>query len=198
VASERRLRIVTTLLALALLGIAQWFFGNLYEAVVTAPNWRVGFEYEAMTGRSQHADRAIWYYAPSTWVSIILLWAAASLGSRPVPGARAWLAMASVFSLAAVVLSIYIITRLNSRLFLNGPAQEIDSVRPLVERWQLLNGVRVFIVGLALIATAGALRLVYRESLLQRFDPEKGGSSSSSPPRGASSGPATAPGVEPR
>jgi hypothetical protein len=174
VASERRLRLVTALLTLALLGIAQWFFGNLYEAVVTAPNWRVGFEYEAMTGRSQNADRAIWYYVPFTWVAVLLLWAAAILGWRPVPRSRAWLATASASSLAAVVLSVYIITRLNLRLFLGGPVREIDSVRPLMERWQLLNGVRVLIVGLALAATAGALRLVYRASVLRRFEGERG------------------------
>jgi Domain of unknown function (DUF1772) len=168
--SERRLGLLNALLVLALLGVAQWFFGNLYEAVVTAPNWRVGFEYEAITGRSQNADRPIRYYVPTTWIAIVLLWAAAILGWRAIPDAKAWLAAASASSVAAVALSVYIITQLNLRLFVNGPVREIDSVRPLMERWQTLNWVRVFIVGAVLVATAAALSLAHRASVLRGFE----------------------------
>jgi hypothetical protein len=164
------LRLVSALLALALLGVAQWFFGNLYEAVVTAPNWRVGFEYEAITGRSRHGDRPIRYYVPATWVAVVLLWAATLLGWRAIPAAKGWLAAASASSLAAVALSVYIITRLNLRLFLNGPVREIDAVRPLMERWQVLNWVRVVIVGAVLGATAAALHLAHRAWVLHRFE----------------------------
>ena len=96
-ASERRLRLVNALLVLALLGAAQWFFGNLYDAVVTAPNWRVGFEYEAITGRSQHGDGAIQYYVPTTGIAIVLLWVAALLGRRTIPDVR-WNALRAIQS----------------------------------------------------------------------------------------------------
>jgi hypothetical protein len=169
-ASERRSRLISVLLALALLGVAQWFFGNLYEAVVTAPNWRVGFEYEAITGRSQNADRPIRYYVPTTWVAVVLLWAATILGWRAMPDAKRWLAVGSASSVAAVALSVYIITQLNLRLFYIGPVREIESVRPLMERWQILNWVRVSIVGTVLGATAAALHFAHRAWVLRRFE----------------------------
>lgn len=170
--AERRPRtgLVAVLTALALLGLAQWFFGNLYEALVTAPNWRVGFEYEALTGRSQQdAGRVVRYYVPTTWVAAVLLWVATVLGWRSQSGARRWLAAASVATLAALLLTAYIITQLNLKLFFGPPAHEAESVRPLMERWQALNWVRVALVGIALAATSEALRRVHREAVARSF-----------------------------
>jgi hypothetical protein len=167
--AERRPKtgLVAALAALAMLGLAQWFFGNLYEAVVTAPNWRVGFEYEALTGRSQNAGRAVRYYVPTTWIAAVLLWVATAMGWRSQPGARRWLAAASTASLTAVLLSVYIVIQLNMTLFLGPPVHDVDSVRPLMEEWQALNWGRVALVAIALATTAESLRRVDRSAVLE-------------------------------
>ncbi len=163
--ARSRTGLAAVLIAVALLGVAQWFFGNLYEAVVTAPNWRVGFEYEALTGRSQGAGRPFHYYVPTTWVAAVLLWVATALSWRSHPRARRWLAAASLATLAALLLTAYIVTQLNLRLFFGPPVHDAESVRPLMERWQALNGARAAILGIALAATSEALRRVHRDAV---------------------------------
>ena len=162
-----RTALIAVLVALALLGLAQWFFGNLYEAVVTAPNWRIGFEYEALTGQSQNADRPLRYYVPTTWVAAVLLWVATVLGWRSQPGARRWLTGAAVATAASLLLTAYIVTQLNLKLFFGTPVHDAESVRPLMEQWQALNWVRVSLLGIALIATAESLRRVHGELVLR-------------------------------
>jgi hypothetical protein len=79
-ATDRKIRLASIQLAIAVLGLARSFFGNLDEAVVLAPNWRVGFEHEAMTGRSQfEAGSPMRLYMPSTRIATVLLRAASLL-----------------------------------------------------------------------------------------------------------------------
>lgn len=165
---SRKLRITAALLVIAVIGLAQWFFGNLYEAVVTAPNWRVGFEYDALTGRSQHeAGSPIRYYVPITQLAVLALWAASFIGWSAVPPLRRWLGAASVSALAALLLTGYIVTQLNLRLFFGQKTPTVSEAGPLMQQWQWLNYSRLALVSLALTAAALALRLVYRETALR-------------------------------
>ena len=165
---DRIIRLAATLLMLAVAGLGQWFFGNLYEAVVMVPNWRVGFVYEAMTSRPQYeAGSPMRYYVPTTQVAIVLLWAASLLAWRAVPEARRWLGLGSLLALAATVLTIYIVTQLNLRLFFGDRPLALSEAAPLMRQWALLNDARLVLVGSALASAANALRIVHRGSILR-------------------------------
>jgi hypothetical protein len=170
--THRKRQLALTLLSIALIGIAQWFFGNLYEAVVTAPNWRVAFTYELLTGQSQFdAGSPVRYYVPVTQLAIVLLWVASALTWRAVPISRRWLGIASIAGALALVLTIYIVTQLNLRLFFGGTALDVAQATPLMQQWQALNYLRVLLVGTTLLATAAALRLIYRTHVLAQTQP---------------------------
>jgi hypothetical protein len=154
------------LLVLAMAGLAQWFFGNLYEAAVTAPNWRIPFEYEALTGISQDYERTIFYYVPLTQLALVCLWIATFRNWRRSGPARIWLGIGSFSGLCALLLTAYIVTQLNLQLFFDSGRPDMARVEGLMEIWQRLNYLRVVLVGITLVATANSLRLLYRTWLL--------------------------------
>jgi hypothetical protein len=164
--TKERSNTTLILLVLALAGLAQWFFGNLYEAVVTVPNWRIPFEYEVLTGQSQNAERTIWYYVPLTHLALLCLWVAVFRSWRTAGVARRWLGLAAICGLGALLLTVYIVTQLNLQLFFGNGQPDLVRIEVLIGQWQRLNYGRLALVGTTLLSAANSLRLLYRAQIV--------------------------------
>lgn len=138
-------------------GIAMWFFGNLYEAVVIGPNI-AGDTKEQLRAFQQFTvvTNPVYYYIPLTQIAAVTLivWFVRTPWRAPE---KRSLFIASAAEIAAVALSIYIIVKLNMTLFFGSLGETPDELHRLALQWNLLNLVRVGVTALALVFALGAL-----------------------------------------
>ena len=141
-------------------GIAMWFFGNLYEAVVIGPN-SAGDTKEQLRAFQQFTvvTNPVYYYIPLTQIAAVTLivWFVRTPWRAPE---KRSLFIASLAEIAAVALSIYIIVKLNMTLFFGSLGETPDELHRLALQWNLLNLIRVGVTALALVFALGALTKV--------------------------------------
>ena len=141
-------------------GIAMWFFGNLYEAVVIGPNI-AGDTKEQLRAFQQFTvvTNPVYYYIPLTQIAAVTLivWFVRTPWRAPE---KRSLFIASAAEIAAVALSIYIIVKLNMTLFFGSLGETPHELHRLALQWNLLNLVRVGVTALALVFALGALTKV--------------------------------------
>jgi hypothetical protein len=141
-------------------GIAMWFFGNLYEAVVIGPNI-AGDTKEQLRAFQQFTvvTNPVYYYIPLTQIAAVTLivWFVRTPWRAPE---KRSLFIASAAEIAAVALSSYIIVKLNMTLFFGSLGETPDELHRLALQWNLLNLVRVGVTALALVFALGALTKV--------------------------------------
>jgi Domain of unknown function (DUF1772) len=153
------------LLDLAQLGHAQWLFGNIYEAVVKIPE-RLAAEPSAPAPAGAGPGRPsvlapgspLRYYAPAALITLAATAAAVSRGWQ-VDGARRWLTVTAGCSIAALLITGYLIRTVNLKVMFaatSPPPAERDA---LIRTWYRLNRVRI-------AAAAGALLAANRASLV--------------------------------
>ncbi|MFI6029800.1 hypothetical protein [Amycolatopsis magusensis] len=131
---QRRLTLV------AVLGMAWWFFGNLYEAVVFSPNWVQDspaqftrlHEFFANTGPTL-------YFVPVAQLAILLIWVL-WWRNRDDELKRDY-RRAGVASVANVALSAYVIAVLVRRMF--GEDYLSADLAATAWQWNALNVVRM-------------------------------------------------------
>ena len=153
-----RRRVLVVLLALAVLGHAHWFFGNLYEAVVLIPQFAASPEQRLpiSAGGILVPGSPVLYYAPMAPLTVPAALAALAVGWRFGRVVRGKLLGAAVLSVSAALLGAYIITQLNFSLFFE-PSTDVAQLEVLLRRWAILNYVRVGLVGAALVLLLLAL-----------------------------------------
>ena len=141
-----------SLLLFALFGIAMWFFGNLYEAIVIGPN--ILHDTAVSLGHWQSffaVTNPAFFYVPvpqlATVVLIILFFKAGGQG----PELKHYLKWATIFQVASIVLSVYIITQINFKLFFGDLTKYADRLYSLALLWNILNLIRIALVGIALV-----------------------------------------------
>lgn len=148
-------------------GIAMWFFGNLYEAVVIGPNI-AGDTKEQLRAFQQFTvvTNPVYYYIPLTQIAAVTLivWFVRTPWRAPE---KRSLCIASAAEIAAVALSIYIIVKLNMTLFFGSLGETPDELHRLALQWNLLNLVRVGVTALALVFALGALTKVLARTSTQ-------------------------------
>ncbi|OHU33932.1 anthrone oxygenase family protein [Mycobacteroides chelonae] len=141
-------------------GIAMWFFGNLYEAVVIGPNI-AGDTKEQLRAFQQFTvvTNPVYYYIPLTQIAAVtlIIWFVRTPWRAPE---KRSLFIASLAEIAAVALSIYIIVKLNMTLFFGSLGETPDELHRLALQWNLLNLIRVGVTALALVFALGALTKV--------------------------------------
>ncbi|GAA3929122.1 anthrone oxygenase family protein [Actinoplanes auranticolor] len=137
------------LASLAVLGHAHWFFGNLYEATVLAPGWA------SMAGRPLQLGGGflapgspVRYYIPATPLTALVTVAAGVAGRQVPEVSHLPLALSVVLCLVSAAVTVFIVTRVNVRLFL-APDVPPDRQAVLARRWVRLNHVRLVTVGAA-------------------------------------------------
>jgi hypothetical protein len=144
-------RLFNRLLLFSLFGIAMWFFGNLYEAIVIGPNllhdsvnrvhaWQQFFM----------VTNPAWFYVPVPQVATIVL----LVLYVKTPGSnvelKRFMRMASIFQLVSILLSVYVILQINLKLFFGDLSQNADKISSMALAWNVLNIIRVILVGVGL------------------------------------------------
>lgn len=132
-------------MTLARLSHTQWFFVNLYEAVVRMPD-RLAEQHDSPTrparrgplGRGSPAR----YHVPAVPIVLGSALAAAATTTRRGPGQNAAV-VAAASSMCATALSGYLIRTVNLRLFDDGPPIAEDERHRLVTRWHAVNRARL-------------------------------------------------------
>jgi hypothetical protein len=139
---------------LAQIGLAQWFFGNVYEAVVKVPDL-------IATGRHPATPLAagspVRYYlaALATAFPALCVAGVANWGERR---SRPWLLAALTCSLAGAGLTAYLVRTVNLRLLIGSHDTPAPERERLLRTWHRLNLVRVAAVAGALVASRQARR----------------------------------------
>jgi small-conductance mechanosensitive channel len=140
------------LLGFSLFFLAHWFFGNLYEEIVLAPNQLMN-TFQAL--KSWHSyftyTNQIHYYVPFTQLAVVVLCILYFKSHQEVE--KALLKRASLFGVSAIVLTILIITQLNLKLFFGDLEQHKQEIRTLSIIWFIGNALRLYLVGSALYYT---------------------------------------------
>ncbi|MBA0048014.1 DUF1772 domain-containing protein [Mycobacterium sp. NPDC050853] len=145
-------------------GIAMWFFGNLYEAIVIGPNI-AGDTKEQLKAFQQFTEvtNPVYYYIPLTQIAAITLIVWFVRTPRRAPE-KLSLFLACLAEIAAVVLSVYVIVKLNTTLFFGALGETPSELHQLALQWNILNLVRVVLTAIALLFAMRALRLIWQTS----------------------------------
>ena len=146
-------------LAVARVAHLQWFFVNLYEAVVRMPE-------RLADARADPAwPSGVWasgsparYHIPAAPVVLGSTVAALVDGLRH-GGDRPALLTASACSLSGVALTGYLVRTVNLKLLDGDAPVGPDERRALVDRWHRVNGVRLVALAAGSIALARAARV---------------------------------------
>jgi len=131
---------------LALLGMLQWLFGNLYEEVVIAPNWVVDtpLQLARLHGLFTRTSPTT-YFVPISFIAPVLGWIAHALHRDGV--AIRELRRASAAALLASALNAYIVGTIVLTVFGDDYASvPPDRLHALCVRWNVLNGARMVLV----------------------------------------------------
>jgi hypothetical protein len=147
----------------AILGLAWWFFGNLYEAVVFSPNW-VTDSVAQMTRLNAFFVRTspTLYFVPVTMIATVLTWALFFTNTNPAirPAYRAAAALAAL----ATAVNLVVVTAVVPKTFGPSFVTEASSLTRLLWTWSALNLVR----GALVAAAVGYLFRAFRQ--LDRAD----------------------------
>jgi hypothetical protein len=131
------------LLNVARVGQAQAFFGNVYEAVVKVPDTFA--RDRSLAGKSPFRPGSpTLYFVPAGPVTL-----AASVGALVTGRGGRWLAASTAATAAAGALTAYVVTRVNTPLFLDEEAPPPERRDELLRRWHRLNVVRLALLGAA-------------------------------------------------
>jgi hypothetical protein len=119
----------------AVLGLAYWFFGNLYEAVVFSPNWVVdsAAQIDRLNAFFVNTGPTL-YFVPLTVLATILVWVLLALNKRG--DVRSDYRRASLFAVLLTAVNIATVSLVVTKLFAAGTAR-------LAWEWNVLNGVRM-------------------------------------------------------
>lgn len=149
------------LVLLALFGLAWWFFGNLYEAVVISPNWVYdsAAQLERLNAFFQRSSPTL-YFVPLTQLATMLVWYVTWRNREP--SASRPLRWASLFAVLATALNFAIVSTLVTRLFGETRSTEPATIQSLTVRWNSLNALRIALTGSTMVALFEAFRRLDR------------------------------------
>jgi hypothetical protein len=155
--SARRTRLTSWLLDLAELALAQWLFGNVYEAVVKIPERLATPSSDAAGGGADRTSilgtgSPVRYYVPAPPVTAATLLGALIAGRQNGTVTR-WLTASAGCAIAGAALTTYLVVKVNLRLFFAAEAPPAGERAALLRRWHRVNVLRTAAVGGALVAT---------------------------------------------
>lgn len=150
---------LNVLLLIGLVSHTMWLFGNIYEAIVDAPNLTVAPAAARQCWLDYHRlTNPIYYHIPNTPIGFLAVLLAWWRGRTALPKqARQWLKWAVISSLIAVLMTVYVVTTINLKLYFGGPNSNNAEVLAMANRWMILNGLRI----VAELATVVLLFRVY-------------------------------------
>lgn len=149
------------LLLFALFFLAYWFFGNLYEEIVLAPN-NITNSYDALVCWQDffQVTNQIHYYVPFTQIAVFVVWFLYFKSTNKE--LRRQLKKASLFGLASIAITVYMVTQLNLKLFFGDLEAYKEQLYLLSIIWIIVNFIRICLVGAALYFVFKSYILVHR------------------------------------
>lgn len=145
-------KIFNRLLAFSLFFLAHWFFGNLYEQIVLAPN-QLTNSYEALKNWQGYftISNQIYYYVPFTQIAVFVVCYLYLKTNDDKE--KALLKKAGIFGLLSIAITVLIVTQLNLKLFFGDLERYKEQVFNLSIIWLIGNAVRLYFIGNALYYT---------------------------------------------
>ncbi len=140
----------------------QWFFGNLYEAIL-APN-SIAASVSELNAYNRFFKKTApyYYYVPLTQIGFLITFILCFAAKECFPGTIKKLRGAAVLSALATLLTAFIVTKYNLKMFFG----EVDGLGPRIHQlhieWAVLNGVRLMLVGGTVFLLTKAYRSVLR------------------------------------
>jgi hypothetical protein len=165
-----RNKIADNLLLFALFGIALWFFGNLYEGIVIAPNMLNDSIHKAHDWQDFFVitNPIIFYVpvAPAATFIIIFLYFKTRTDNVIL---KRHLKRATIFGALAFALGILIITQINLKLFF-GDIEKYseEDIYKMSLRWNYLNVIRVGLLIPTLIHIFKAYVLTHNNTAINK------------------------------
>ncbi|HEY9627234.1 MAG TPA: hypothetical protein V6C84_08025 [Coleofasciculaceae cyanobacterium] len=151
-------------LVLALLFHLQWFFGNLYEEILT-PNSIVASAEKINAYNSYFViTKPYYYYVPLTQIGFLGVLFLAFFKSGLSSQVSVLLRRAAVLSGMATVLTGYIVTQYNLKMFFGNVDHLQAKIHLLYLEWAILNGFRILLVGTTIFFLYQAYRMLLIQS----------------------------------
>ena len=142
----------------AVMGLAWWFFGNLYEAVVFSPNWVIDSPAQLQRLNALFVTTSpTAYFVPITPAAVLLAWGL-MLGNRQ-QALQSDYRKAGVLGALAMALNAFIVATLITKLFGADFASHGEALSTYATRWNVLNAVRMVLTA----ATAAYLFSAFRK-----------------------------------
>ena len=161
IASPRRRRAAASLLTIAQLGQAHWFFGNLYESVARVPERLadapiVAIENERVSlGALLQPGSPARYYVPVAPLTVGAT-VSALVAGWGAPRNRGWLGVSVVCLGTGGLLTARIARDINMKLFFTAQPLSSTEREDLLRRWYRLNRIRLAASGVAWLAAQRA------------------------------------------
>ena len=124
----------------------QGFFGNLYEEILTPNSIVASIEQINAYSSFFSITKPYYYYVPFTQIGVLLLIYLAFFG-RLSSKIQRLLRFAAATSGLTVVLTAYIITQYNLKMFFGDITHLAEQIHQLYLEWAILNGIRVLLAG---------------------------------------------------
>ncbi|OXM60911.1 hypothetical protein [Amycolatopsis vastitatis] len=148
----------------AVIGMAYWLFGNLYEAVVFSPNWvRDSPSQFTRLHEFFSATGPTLYFVPVTQIALVLVWV---LWWRNRDGelARDYRRAGQAAAVLAV-LTVYIVAAVIPRMFGADALAQPDNLHSAAWQWNILNVFRMLLTATTACYLFGAFRKLDRRNL---------------------------------
>jgi len=151
IVAQRRLTL------LAVLGLAYWLFGNLYESIVLSPNWIVdsAMQLERLNAFFVNTSPTI-YFVPLTQAATVLVWIL--WWRNRIDEVRRDYRRAGVLGILATGVNAVIVATVVPTLFGEERLSHVDSLTAYGWAWNILNVVRMVLVGATLAYAFRAFR----------------------------------------
>jgi hypothetical protein len=145
----------------AVIGMAYWFFGNLYEAVVFSPNWVEDSpaQFARLHGFFSNSSPTL-YFVPITQLATVLVWVLwwRNRDDELTPNYR----RAGVSALLLTALTAYIVAVLIPRMFGEDYLARSDSLTAAAWQWNVLNVFRMALTAVTAWSLFSAFRKLDR------------------------------------
>jgi hypothetical protein len=134
-------------LLFSLFGIVLWFFGNLYEGIVIAPNLLTDSMEKISSWRAFFTiTNPVFFYIPLVPIAVISTVAVYVKTLNEHAILKTHLRRAIIFLVPSLLLGIFIIVRINLKLFFGDIRKLQADVYRLSLLWNVLNAVRLVLL----------------------------------------------------
>jgi hypothetical protein len=151
------------LLLFALLGIALWFFGNLYEGIVITPNLLIDPTRKIYYWREFfRITNPIFFYIPLAPAAILSSFVLYFKTPKEKIVLKRYLRYATFFLSIALAVGVFIISQINLKLFYGHIVKNSTEIYRLSVLWNLLNILRVILLAFTIYYVFNAYIFIQR------------------------------------